>query len=209
MFSEYKDLSIEEIVERELIKNHYLKEDFTEHELDLLGKEIDVWRTADEAMNGNLAELEITSFRKMILKIVLDRAIDIAMVAHKGQVDKGGHPYIEHPIRVMKMGETMEEKIAGVLHDVLEDSPFPLDYLAVNGVPPEVLEALICLTKQSKDEDYDHFIERVKTNPLAVRVKLNDLMDNMNITRLNEITEDDIPRLNKYIRAYKQLIELV
>ena len=67
--------------------------------------------------------------------------------------------------------------------------------------------ALRCVTKLSEDEDYDHFIARVKTNPLAVKVKLNDLKDNMDITRLEEVTEKDLTRLNKYIRAYRQLKE--
>ena len=105
------------------------------------------------------------------------------------------------------MGKTVEEKIVGVLHDVVEDSEWTFEMLEKEGMPKEVVDALKCVTKLSEDEDYDHFIARVKTNPLAVKVKLNDLKDNMDITRLGKVTEKDLPRLNKYIRAYKQLTE--
>ena len=143
----------------------------------------------------------------MFLKIILDRAKAIATSAHNEQVDKAGKPYIEHPLRVMNMGKTVEEKIVGVLHDVVEDSEWTFEMLEKEGMPKEVVDALKCVTKLSEDEDYDHFIARVKTNPLAVKVKLNDLKDNMDITRLGKVTEKDLPRLNKYIRAYKQLTE--
>lgn len=207
MFSEYKTLTIDQIIDKELEKNNFTREDFTQEELHFLGKEIEVWRIADENMEGKLGELEVITFYKMFLKIILDRAKEIARSAHEGQVDKAGKPYIEHPMRVMKMGKSMEEKIAGVLHDVVEDSEWTFEMLEKEGIPEDVMDALRCVTKLSEDEDYDHFIARVKTNPLAVKVKLNDLKDNMDITRLEEVTEKDLTRLNKYIRAYRQLKE--
>ena len=205
MFSEYKDLSIDQILDKELENNNFTRSDFTAEELYFLGKEIEVWRVADENLEGKLGEVGIITFHKMFLKIILDRAQEIAKAAHEGQVDKAGKPYIDHPMRVMKMGKTVEEKIAGVLHDVVEDSDWTFEMLENELIPQDVLEVLRCVTKLSEDEDYDHFIERVKANPLAVKVKINDLKDNMDITRLNELTEKDLPRLNKYIRAYKQL----
>ena len=207
MFSEYKELTIDQIIDKELEKNHFTRNDFTQEELHFLGKEIEVWRIADNNLEGKLGELEVITFHKMFLKIILDRAKTIATSAHKGQVDKAGKPYIEHPMRVMNMGKTVEEKIAGVLHDVVEDSDWTFEMLEKEGIPKDVMDALRCVTKLSEDEDYDHFIERVKTNPLAVKVKLNDLKDNMDITRLGEVTEKDLTRLNKYIRAYRQLTE--
>ena len=207
MFNEYKTLTIDQIIDKELEKNNFTREDFTQEELHFLGKEIEVWRIADENMEGELGELEVITFYKMFLKIILDRAKEIARSAHEGQVDKAGKPYIEHPMRVMKMGKSMEEKIAGVLHDVVEDSEWTFEMLEKEGIPKDVMYALRCVTKLSEDEDYDHFIARVKTNPLAVKVKLNDLKDNMDITRLEEVTEKDLTRLNKYIRAYRQLKE--
>ena len=205
MFSKYKDLTIDQIIDKELENNNFTRNDFTQEELHFLGKEIEVWRIADENLEGKLGDLDVISFYKMFLKIILDRAKEIAKAAHEGQVDKAGKPYIEHPMRVMKMGKTVEEKITGVLHDVVEDSEWTFEMLEKEGIPKDVMDALRCVTKLSEDEDYDHFISRVKTNPLAVKVKLNDLKDNMDITRLEEVTEKDLARLNKYIRAYKQL----
>ena len=207
MFSEYKTLTIDQIINKELEKNNFTRNDFTQEELHFLGREIEVWRIADDNLEGKLGELEVITFYKMFLKIILDRAKEIARSAHEGQVDKAGKPYIEHPMRVMKMGKSMEEKIAGVLHDVVEDSEWTFEMLEKEGIPKDVMDALRCVTKLSEDEDYDHFIARVKTNPLAVKVKLNDLKDNMDITRLEEVTEKDLTRLNKYIRAYRQLKE--
>ena len=205
MFSKYKDLTIDQIIDKELENNNFTRNDFTQEELHFLGKEIEVWRIADDNLEGKLGDLDVISFYKMFLKIILDRAEEIAKAAHEGQVDKAGKPYIEHPMRVMKMGKTVEEKIAGVLHDVVEDSEWTFEMLEKEGIPKDVMDALRCVTKLSEDEDYDHFIERVKTNPLAIKVKLNDLKDNMDITRLDLVTEKDLARLNKYIRAYKQL----
>ena len=207
MFSEYKKLTVDQIIDKELEKNNFTRDDFSQEELHFLGKEIEVWRFADENLEGKLGDLEVITFYKMFLKIILDRAKEIARAAHEGQVDKAGKPYIEHPMRVMNMGKSMEEKIAGILHDVVEDSEWTFEMLEKEGIPKDVMDALRCVTKLSEDEDYDHFIARVKTNPLAIKVKLNDLKDNMDITRLEEVTGKDLARLNKYIRAYRQLKE--
>ena len=135
----------------------------------------------------------------------LERAIEIATEAHRGQFDKAGNGYIGHPLRVMAAGKTTEEKIVGVLHDVVEDSDWTFERLAAEGFSAEVIEALRCVTKLSENETYDKFISRVKENPLAVAVKLNDLTDNMDIRRLPYISDKDVKRLKKYLKAYKQL----
>ncbi len=135
----------------------------------------------------------------------LKRAIEIATEAHKGQMDKAGKEYIGHPLRVMEMGKTEEEKIVGVLHDVVEDSGWTFDALEAEGFSKEVLDALKCVTKKSENENYDDFIERVKKNPLAVAVKINDLTDNMDIRRLPYLSDKDVKRLKKYLKAYKKL----
>ena len=136
----------------------------------------------------------------------LKRAIEIATEAHKGQFDKSGKDYIGHPLRVMEMGNTEEEKIVGVLHDVVEDTPWTFEMLEAEGFSQEIIEALKCVTKTSENENYDDFIERVKKNPLAVAVKINDLTDNMDIRRLPYLSDKDIKRLKKYLKAYKRLI---
>ena len=136
----------------------------------------------------------------------LQRAIEIATQAHKGQVDKSGKEYIGHPLRVMEMGKTEEEKIVGVLHDVVEDTDWTFERLEAEGFSKEVIDALRCVTKVSENENYDDFIERVKQNPLAVAVKINDLSDNMDIRRLPYLSDKDVKRLKKYLKAYKKLI---
>lgn len=137
----------------------------------------------------------------------IERAIEIAVLAHKGQKDKSGVEYILHPLRVMERGKTAVEKICGVLHDVVEDSDWTIDDLKNEGFSEEVISVIKCLTKKTENENYDEFIERVAKDPIAVKVKLNDLLDNMDITRLKELSEQDLRRLNKYLRAYKKLNE--
>ena len=136
----------------------------------------------------------------------LVRAIEIATEAHKGQYDKAGNDYIGHPLRVMDMGRSEEEKIVGVLHDVVEDTEWTFAQLAAEGFSQEVIDALQCVTKLSENENYDDFIERVKKNPLAAAVKINDLSDNMDIRRLPYLSDKDVKRLKKYLKAYKKLV---
>lgn len=135
----------------------------------------------------------------------LERAIEIATEAHRGQFDKVGNDYIGHPLRVMAAGKTTEEKIVGVLHDVVEDTDWTFERLATEGFSKDVIDALRCVTKLSENEPYNKLIARVKTNQLAVAVKLNDLLDNMDIRRLPYLSDKDIKRLKKYLKAYKQL----
>jgi len=136
---------------------------------------------------------------------MIEKAIQIAIEAHNGQTDKAGKPYILHVLRVMHAGGTELEKVCGVLHDIVEDTSWTFEQLATEGFSEEVIEVLRCVTKLAEDEDYEHFIGRIKQNPTAVNVKLNDLQDNMDITRFNELTEKDRIRLNKYLKAYSLL----
>lgn len=129
------------------------------------------------------------------------------MQAHAGQVDKAGMPYIGHVMRVMQAGKTIDEKIVGVLHDVVEDTTWTFDALLAEGFPVHIVDALRCVTKLSNDEPYEAFINRVKNNPLAVAVKINDLTDNMDIRRLQTLTDADVQRLRKYLKAYQSLVK--
>lgn len=139
----------------------------------------------------------------------LERAIEIAREAHAGQVDKAGKDYINHPLRVMEMGKDKNEKIVGVLHDVVEDSDWTFEMLEEEGFAPEIIEALRCLTKLSKDEDYEHFMTRVKSNKLAMKVKLCDLVDNLDTSRLVNVTDSDVKRSKKYARAYASIRKIL
>ena len=143
----------------------------------------------------------------MNLKEQLNRAIEIAVSAHEGQLDtNNGRPYIEHPFRVMSAGQTLQEKIVGVLHDVVEDTPWTLEQLTEEGFSKEVVDGIDAMTRRD-NESYDDYLLRVQDNPLATRVKLNDLTDNMDIRRWNEIPYHELARLQKYLKAYKQFTE--
>ena len=136
---------------------------------------------------------------------ILSNAISLALKAHEGQVDKSGMPYAGHIMRVMAAGRTMDEKIVGVLHDVVEDTEWTFEALLDEGFPVHIVDALRCVTKLSDKEPYDEFIERVMTNPLAAAVKINDLTDNMDVRRYKELSDWDVKRLRKYLRAYQEL----
>ena len=139
------------------------------------------------------------------MKNLLSKAITLAIKAHEGQVDKSEMPYVGHIMRVMAAGRTEDEKIVGVLHDVVEDTHWTFEALLAEGFPPHIVDAVRCVTKLSDNEPYDEFIERVKTNPLAVAVKINDLTDNMDVRRYKELTDWDVKRLRKYLKAYQAL----
>ncbi|MGI5932926.1 MAG: GTP pyrophosphokinase [Eubacterium sp.] len=135
----------------------------------------------------------------------IERAIEIAVAAHKGKKDRSGADYILHPLRVMERGRSEIEKICGVLHDVVEDSEWTFEMLEDEGFSDEVISVLRCVTKESEEEDYDVFINRIAQNPIAVEVKINDLLDNMDITRFKSLNEQDLKRLNKYLKAFWKL----
>ena len=143
----------------------------------------------------------------------LERAISIAVEAHKGQIDKAGAPYILHPIRVMQSLETDHERIVGILHDVVEDGPgWTFERLEEEGFSPDVIEALRLVTKRPEDEGKDidaylRFVRRSLTNPVARRVKAADIRDNLDLTRLSEITPKDVARLTKYTVALRTLLD--
>ncbi len=143
----------------------------------------------------------------MNLKEQLNRAIEIAISAHEGQLDtRNGRPYIEHPFRVMNAGNTLQEKIVGILHDVIEDTPWSLSQLREEGFSKEIVDGVDAMSCRDK-EPYDDYILRLLNNPIAVRVKMNDLTDNMDIRRWNKIEYHDLVSLQKYLGAYKQLTE--
>ncbi len=134
----------------------------------------------------------------------LEKAIRIAAQAHQGQRDKGGELYILHPLRVMLQMALEEERIAAVLHDIIEDTDWTEDGLRKEGFSEEVLEVVDCLTRK-ENESYDEFIERVRLNSIATRIKLADLEDNMDLKRITEPTEEDWERAKKYHWAWLRL----
>ena len=135
---------------------------------------------------------------------LLGKAARIAATAHENQVDKAGEAYILHPLRLMARARTDEERTIALLHDVVEDSEWTLEALAEEGFARHIVSAIDCLTSR-RGESYDDFITRVLTSPLAARVKLLDIEDNMDMTRLSELTDKDVERLKKYHAAHLRL----
>ncbi len=136
----------------------------------------------------------------------IERALGIALEAHGGQVDKAGEVYMLHPLRLMMQAESMDEMLVALLHDVVEDSETSFDDLVEAGFGEEVVEAVRCLTKE-EGVTYEEYLKRVKANPLARVVKLLDLKDNMNLSRLPRVTEEDWERRERYEQAYRFLEE--
>ncbi len=135
----------------------------------------------------------------------IEIALALALQAHQGQKDKGGKVYILHPLRLMMQFSDETLQIIAILHDVVEDSDITLEQLKEKGFKPEIIEAL----NKQPDETYEHFIQRVSENPLAIQVKLADLKDNLNITRISgDLSQKDLKRLNKYRAALSFLASL-
>jgi len=130
----------------------------------------------------------------------LERAIAIAAEAHAGQLDKAGVPYILHPIRVMLRCSGAAERIVAVLHDVVEDTRWTLDGLRAEGFSEEVLRALDSVTHRAS-ESYEEFVRRAGADPVGRIVKIHDIEDNSDLSRLPQVTERDQARLEKYQRA--------
>ena len=137
----------------------------------------------------------------------IKKAVNIAFKAHEGQYDKGGYPYIMHPLHLAEEMTTEDEVITALLHDVLEDSEISLDFIKEQGFSEDVTNALVSLTRR-KDEEYSEYIKRIKnTGGIALSVKKADLRHNMALERLENLTEKDKERLIKYKVSYKELTE--
>ncbi|MEL6486325.1 MAG: GTP pyrophosphokinase [Pseudomonadota bacterium] len=131
----------------------------------------------------------------------LERAIEIAVAAHKGASDKGGQPYILHPLRLMMAMPDDAHKTVAVLHDVVEDSDWTFEALADEGFTPEIIAALQSVTRTNRYEPYMDFAARAKADPIGRVVKIADITDNLDVTRIGELSDKDLARINKYKRA--------
>jgi HD domain len=144
----------------------------------------------------------------------VEAAIALARRAHAGQTDKAGAPYIGHPLRIMAKMASDDERIAAILHDVVEDSrdsvtPVTFADLAALGLPEPAIDAVRLLTRTDDGTDpaaYEAYIDAILANPIARKVKLADVEDNLDVTRLAVITERDEKRLAKYRRVRARLL---
>jgi (p)ppGpp synthase/HD superfamily hydrolase len=147
---------------------------------------------------------------------LVERAIELALRVHRGQKDKHGAPYILHPLRVGLRARNDIEMIAGFLHDVVEDSrgsdadEITLDMLREMGFPDEVVITVDHLTKREidgKEEEWAHYIDRVLLHEPAMRLKLLDLEQNMDTTRISRFNNSDSDRLTRYVDAWHRIRE--
>ena len=139
---------------------------------------------------------------------LLESAIRLAAKVHKGQLDRFGKPYVLHVMRVMMRGHDLEEQVLGALHDILERSALTLADIEQEDYPPRIVKALDHITRRN-DEDYEGNIERVMQDGLAMRVKLHDLADKMDLLHVDELSMADLKRYNKQLAAYHRLKRLV
>ena len=135
----------------------------------------------------------------------LEDAILLAVKAHRGRKDKARAAYILHPLRVMLRMKTREERIVAVLHDVIEDTNWTLEDLRKAGYSQKSIRSLDSLTRRD-GEEYEEFIKRVKRNPLARKVKVSDLKDNLDLARIKKPRKSDFMRMEKYRRALSELV---
>lgn len=183
-----------------------------EDKLEVCGPTVaDVKQKAIEAVQALYGKDYQVSFSYIYVEeeyqALFEKAIGLMLEKHRGQMDKAGKPYYGHLIRVAQDVFTGKRKIVALLHDIVEDTDATPEFLLQQGFPSEVVEAVEAISHR-EDESYEAFINRVAQNPLATTVKISDLEDNMDIFRLNEITEEDRLRLNKYLKAWHQLVEL-
>lgn len=139
---------------------------------------------------------------------LLETAIRLAAKVHKGQKDRFGKPYILHVMRVMMRGHDFEEQVLGALHDVLERSDLSAADIAEKGFPPRVVKALGHITRV-KEETYEAYIDRVMEDSLAIRVKLHDLADKMDLLHVAQLDPADLKRYNRQLAAYHRMKKLV
>lgn len=137
---------------------------------------------------------------------LLGKVLVLATNAHAGQFDKGGQPYIMHPLAVMNILQTNDEQLQciALLHDVLEDTNVTVDDLYAIGCTNRIIDAVLMLTK-AENQSYEEYQACVFSNEDAMRVKMADLQHNSDIRRLKGVTDKDLARTAKYQRFYLEI----
>ena len=131
----------------------------------------------------------------------LERAIMIAAVAHEGHLDEANEPYLLRVLRVMLKMDDHQNRIVAALHGVVDDNPrWSLERLRGEGFSERIVQAVDSLSRRP-GEFYETFIERVSRDPVARLVKIADLEEQSDLSRLPEPSEEDFERLEKYQRA--------
>ena len=134
------------------------------------------------------------------------KAMKLCFEAHKDKTDQSNLPYVFHPFHVAEQMTDEKTTIVALLHDVIEDTSYTLQDLQELGFDQDVLEALALLT-HDKNVPYMEYVAKIKPNPIARAVKLADLRHNSDLTRMDEITEAALKRVEKYKAAMQLLME--
>ncbi len=142
----------------------------------------------------------------MIVTELTQKALTICREAHGDQLDQGSHPYAEHPMRVAEKMTDENTVCTALLHDVLEDTQWTADDLRREGFPEKVVQA-VCATTHLKDQPYMDYIRSIKCNPVAAQVKLADLQDNIDLSRLKRVDDLTLRRTAKYAQAMYILLD--
>lgn len=143
----------------------------------------------------------------MIYTGATKKAMKLIYEKHNGQLDKSGLPYVYHPLHVAESMDDENATLVALLHDIVEDTDMTFEELEKLNFNQEVIEALKLLTHE-EGGDYFDYIKRISTNELAVKVKLADLKHNSDLTRLNQVTEKDLQRIEKYRKSIAYLTKL-
>lgn len=147
---------------------------------------------------------ELIDEQRKALNELLELAKTVAVKAHEGQLDKGGSPYINHPVAVAAALESTEHKIVALLHDVCEDSSVTTTELLTMGFTKRIVNSVSILTKRD-NENYEDYLAKVKQDSNAWHVKIADIEHNMDIARIPDPSEKDSKRIEKYKKALEFL----
>lgn len=142
----------------------------------------------------------------MIYTPMTKKALKLCFEAHRDQTDKSGMPYVFHPFHLAEQMTDENTTTVALLHDVVEDTNLTFEDLGNMGFPEQVIDALKLLTHDDRVE-YMDYVANIKSNPIAVAVKLADLRHNSDTTRLDSVDEKALKRVEKYAKAIKLLTE--
>ena len=144
----------------------------------------------------------------MLYTDLTKKAMRLAYKAHDGQYDKGGVPYVFHPFHVAEQMHSEYDICVALMHDVLEDTDYTIDDIRILGFPKDILDALVCITRDKK-LSYEDYILIVKTNEIATRVKLADLEHNSDTSRLpGDDKAYNNSLLDRYAKAKRVLLDV-
>ncbi len=136
---------------------------------------------------------------------MIKQAIELCYNYHKGQVDKAGKPYFLHPMTVALNCNNDDEKVVALLHDILEDTEITVEELIEKGIPERLCRSIVVITKKENDS-YEKYVDRVAKDPIAIAVKIKDLEHNMDVSRLQDPTQKDYDRIEKYRKVHSKLL---